>query len=215
MHNTQYESRPGVFHDKTGLVYGRLTVIKRDTNYLKSVKWECKCECGNTTSVASNSLQNGLTTSCGCYHKEVIKNRLTTHGMTGSKEYVSWAAMINRCHNPNHEKYNNYGGSGITVCERWRNSFEDFYADMGPSNGLTIDRINVDGIYEPGNCRWASWTEQANNRSTTKMVNYKGESMPLKKFVSMFDIPYQTILNRLNSGMTAEEAVEKRFLQKL
>lgn len=215
MDKDRYQTRAGVFHDKTGLVYGNLTVIKRDTTYSDSVKWECRCNCGNVVSVHAGNLQKGLTTSCGCYHKEACRNRLRTHGMTGSKEYAVWASMLSRCHNPNSQMYHYYGGNGIIVCDRWRNSFENFYADMGPSNGLTLDRIDPNGIYEPSNCRWASWIVQANNKTTTKMVNYKGETMPLKTFVAMFDIPYQTVLNRLNSGMSPEEAVSKRFLQKL
>lgn len=215
MSHDHYLTKPGVFHDKTGLVYGRLTVLERDKNVTNGVNWKCLCVCGNMVSVNSGSLQRGLTKSCGCIHREVTREQKTTHGMTNSPEYRIWRAMLNRCYNPKFEHYADYGGRGIKVCERWLNSFENFYADMGPSNGLTIERINGDCDYDPSNCKWATWVEQANNRRTTRMVTYNGETMPLKTFTAMFDIPYQTILNRLNSGMSAEEAVAKRFLQKL
>ncbi len=215
MSDDRYLTKPGVFHDKTGLVYGRLTVTGRDLSYKSSVKWNCLCACGNLVSVHSGSLQKGLTKSCGCLRHEIIKEKITTHGMTNSPEYRIWRAMLNRCYNSNYDHFADYGGRGIKVCDRWLNSFENFYADMGPSNGLTIERINGNEDYHPSNCKWATWVEQANNRRTTKMITYKGETMPLKTFVSMFDIPYQTILNRINSGMSAEEAVAKRFLQKV
>jgi len=123
--------------------------------------------------------------------------------------------MLNRCNNPDADNYDAYGGRGIGVCSRWTNSFENFYSDMGNCNGKTLERIENDKGYSPGNCRWATRVEQANNRRTTRIIKYKDKDMSIKEFASLFDIPYQTILNRINSGMSPEEAVRKRFLQKL
>ncbi len=214
MEPNRYLSKPGVFHDKTGLVYGRLTVIGREPNS-KEVVWNCSCICGNVVKVRAASLQGGLTTSCGCYHKEVATETKTTHGMSNSPEYRIWRAMLNRCNNPNADNYHAYGGRGITVCSRWTNSFENFYSDMGNCGGNTLERIENDKGYSPDNCRWASRLEQANNRRSTRKLIYNGNEMSIKQFSQMFDIPYQTILNRINSGMTPAQAVAKRFIQKL
>lgn len=201
-------------HDKTGLVYGRLKVICRDNERREGTYWICECQCGNRKSVHANSLTKGLTQSCGCFHKEVASVTHKTHGMTGTPEYRTWRAVINRCHNPQADNYMYYGARGVSVCDRWRNSFEAFYADMGPSNGLTIERIDNSRGYEPSNCRWANLKEQSKNRSSTKWVTYKGETISFVDFAAMFDIPYNTLRNRINAGMSPEDAVSKRWLQK-
>ena len=150
--------------DLAGKVYGRLTVVGRsDRKIGKSTVWECVCSCGASRQIPAENLKTGRTRSCGCLNDENRPTIRRTHGMTGTPEHISWRCMLDRCGNQSHEHYKYYGGRGITVCARWK-LFANFLADMGPSYGLTIDRINTNGNYEPGNCRWATMKEQQANR---------------------------------------------------
>jgi len=161
--------------DLTNQKFGKLTVIKflGDDEY-GNKQWLCKCDCGVEKSILSGSFKRGLTKSCGCLHKEIMKEVKTTHGYANknnkSVEYLTWASMLDRCRNKNNKSYKNYGGRGIEVCDRWTNSFENFLEDMGkrPSNKHSIDRINVNDNYEPNNCRWATTYEQSINRRMFK-----------------------------------------------
>lgn len=155
--------------DLTGAKFGRLTVIAESPVKTRNkVSWICKCDCGNTTQpIPGNSLRSGNTKSCGCIHAEGLRQRLTVHGLTGTRLYRIWQGMLRRCDNPKRKDYKDYGARGIAVCDEWKNSFQVFH-DWALSNGyeehLTIDRKDVDDNYCPQNCRWATRTEQVHNR---------------------------------------------------
>ena len=145
------------FIDRTGERHGRWLIV----SYVGAQKWACMCDCGAQHTRKTGGIVSGTSTSCGC-----TKER---HGQTQTLAYGRWALMWQRCTNPNHKGYKNYGGRGITVCERW-DSFKNFYADMGEApEGRSLDRINNDGNYEPSNCRWATRKEQAQNSRNTKL----------------------------------------------
>lgn len=163
--------------DITGQKFGRLTAIKLDSADPGQVsRWLFKCECGNERVIRIDSVTTGNAQSCGCYKKECAiangqKTPKKTHGLYKSREYRAWVALINRCENPRNADYSKYGGRGISVCARWRHNFTDFYTDMGqrPSANHSIDRIDVNGNYEPSNCRWATKSEQQKNKRPKKI----------------------------------------------
>ena len=165
------------FIDLTGQRFGKLTVIKRSENKeyqncrQTHVQFLCQCDCGNKVVVTSNNLRTGHTQSCGCEKIQLVVNRSKKHGMTNTRLYGVWNTMRQRCLNPNNHKYKNYGGRGIKVCDEWLHDFMAFYdwsMDNGYKPGLTIDRINNDGNYEPNNCRWTTMKVQNNNRRKRK-----------------------------------------------
>ena len=170
------------FLDRTGLKYGRLTALCEVQKTTGRVRWLCKCECGNSIEVNGTDLAQNRTQSCGCLHRERTADagRLRVkhgHARKGdgntrqtTPEYKSWKAMLERIRNPNAPNYHLYGGRGITICERWQgeSGFLNFLSDMGKRpEGMTLDRINNDGDYEPSNCRWADAKRQSNNRRNT------------------------------------------------
>jgi hypothetical protein len=161
--------------DLTGRAFGRLTVIARAlcstlTSGRRLTAWVCRCACGAVVDVPTQQLASGRTKSCGCLRVDLGHAKRRTHGESSpghwSPEYRAWSGLIQRCTNPKNTDWANYGGRGITVCDRWRRSFEAFLADMGrkPTPSHSIDRKDVDGNYEPGNCRWATPSQQASNR---------------------------------------------------
>lgn len=157
--------------DLTGETFGRWTVVRETKKrYKGSIIWTCRCECGIIKEVSSTNLtrKRRPSKSCGCLARDVTSNRSVIHGLSYTKTYRSWYNMIRRCYNIDSNNYHRYGGRGIFVCRRWRNSFENFFGDMGKCPvGFSIDRMNNDGPYGPWNCQWTSRVNQNRNQSST------------------------------------------------
>lgn len=199
--------------DLTWRVFGRLTVIsaaspRTQPNGQRVSYWFCECECGVRTETRTSRLRNGEARSCGCLHKEVFSAIRTTHGRSKTPEYNIWNLMRFRCESPKNSAYKNYGARGISVCERWRN-FENFYADVGPrpSANHSLDRIDNDGDYRPGNVRWATSKVQGRNTRRNHIVTVRGETMPLVEAVERYGGVYGTVKWRLYQGKSIEQAL--------
>lgn len=201
--------------DLSGKRYGRLTVVSRVDDHITPsgrhhLKWKCICDCGNEIVTRGDALKDGRTQSCGCVRSEVAHKRASTHGESKSKLYGVWSAMKSRCYNPNSPHYDDYGGRGITVCLEWREYYEKFKywaVNNGYSEGLTIDRIDVNGGYCPENCRWVGSVAQANNRRSNRIYTYNNETHNIMEWSQIYHIPYKTLHNRLYSGWDIERAL--------
>lgn len=192
---------------------GRLTALYISGKQSGCWVWHCKCDCGNEVDVNSHSLvREGGTRSCGCIRKEKSRQKATKHGLSHNRIYHTWISMRDRCNNPNKKEYHRYGGRGIRVCEKW-DDFKNFYDDMFPSyqEGLELDRIDYNGNYEPGNCRWLTRTEQMNNVSTNIIVKFRGEEYTLKNLCRKYGLNYDTVHNRFRKGLDIETAVSAIF----
>lgn len=198
------------FIDLTGKIFGRLTVLQRAEKKGKGAYWECICECGRKRVVAGYHLRTGHTMSCGCLRKNVV----TTHGQWNSRVYRSWNKMLQRCTNPNDDRFADYGGRGITVCDRWR-VFENFHQDMGDRpQGMSLDRIDVDGDYCLSNCRWATPMQQSNNTRTNHILTYNGESHSIAEWSRRTSIHPATISRRIGMGWDACDVLTKPLQKK-
>lgn len=197
----------GSFIDISGQRFGRLIVLARAASDKKGMaKWMCRCDCGVERTIYSQSLRSGVSKSCGCLNKEAL-HAMAKHGQSATPYYKAWNALVQRCTNPNSTKWHRYGGRGIRVCDRWL-TFENFAQDMGPRPpGMTIDRRDNDGDYEPGNCRWATPTEQQNNRECNRHILVNGQTLTIAQAARAFGIHRGTIRNRLITGWTDQQSI--------
>jgi hypothetical protein len=218
-----------IFKDLTGKKFGRLMVIKlynKKQMYKNGKKcgfeyyYLCRCDCGNEKVVRSYALTENMTKSCGCLHKEIVRTKTREknikHGMSKSDLYKKWSGMKSRCYNKKENNYHIYGQRGIKICAEWVNSFESFYKwaiENGYKKELSIDRINVNGNYEPSNCRWVTWQQQQNNKRTNHFLEYNGQKHTIAEWSKITGIKRQTIWARINnSKWTVEEALTKEVL---
>ena len=189
------------FIDITGQTFSLLKVVCYGGKQKGRHRWRCVCDCGNEKVVRTDALKSGHTKSCGC------RQYPGTHGKRYSPEYGVWHSMIQRCTNPNDKSYHNYGGRGISVCERWL-KFANFYADMGdrPTKDHTLERIENDvGIYEPINCCWATWEQQVRNKRNNRFLEFNGKRLILADWITLTGIPESTIRRRLDAGLPLEK----------
>ena len=196
--------------DLTGQVFGRLEVLSRVSARGQS-KWLCRCLCGNERINAGYALRNGLIKSCGCLRQSIAAVKNKKHGMTRTPEYMTWVNMRNRCYRPESRGYDRYGAKGITVCDRWLNSFENFFADMGarPSR-YQLDRIDPAKGYSPENCRWATLIDQANNKKRVIQVTINGETMSVSDWCRRLNLCHRTIRSRIyERGWNPVDALTK------
>jgi hypothetical protein len=188
----------------TGQVFGLFRVVGEAERSRNRRRWLCECSCGERRVVDQGNLRSGHSTSCGC-----LGPASKTHGLSRTREYRTWQNIISRCGNPRTPFYDIYGGRGIRVCERWLASFDAFLEDLGPRppSASSIDRINVDGDYEPANCRWADHKTQMRNTRNNRFVVMDGETMTLAEAVERRGLKYNTVLYRLRRGKPVEEAL--------
>ena len=188
----------------------RWTILGSTDGITTKRKVLCRCDCGTEREVSYGSLLNGGTLSCGCLRDEITSAASTTHGMAQSREYQSWSHLRRRCNNPNDAQYKNYGGRGIKVCKRWDNSFENFIADMGRApEGTTIDRINNEGNYEPSNCRWATASQQANNKRNNKFITIDGITLTYAQWEKRSGLRRGVVSERIKAGWSPVNAATK------
>lgn len=214
MNSLMSEKLPGMLRnrpmkDLSGQRFGRLvalSLVERDRN--RNHKWLFRCDCGVEKVVRVNLVKQGKTSSCGCLFSETVAARNTTHGLSQKhkREYRSWKDMRGRCKNPNDIDFINYGGRGIRVCAEW-DDFSVFMSDMGSRpDGFTLDRIDVNGDYTAGNCRWASAPTQARNKRNNKNVEIGGVTKTITEWCRDYGIERSKVRYRLAHGWSVEEA---------
>lgn len=201
--------------DMTGKKLCGLNIISSAGSRDGKLDWNCQCHCGNIFVARGTSLRSNQVSGCPACSLEKCKSLLTTHGGCYSKEYIAYGAMKQRCYYQKNKRYNRYGGRGITVCHRWLESFENFLADMGekPSDDHSIERIDNNGNYEPGNCRWATRVEQANNRKNNTRIEINGRIQNLTQWSKESGINRTVILRRLKRGITGIKLITKGIIR--
>lgn len=206
-----------------GQQFGRLTARKFIELKHDGAVWECDCSCGNITTVRAGDLKSKNTKSCGCQRKEVIRKLSTKHGVTSNlshdqypKTYKIWRGIVNRCCTPSCSSFHNYGGRGIAVCEAWRNSYEAFISDMGECPvGYSIERIDVNGNYEPSNCTWIPLQDQVKNRRNTVLVLLDGKEMLQAEAARVLGVNPSTIFYWRKGKQKKPSHIDLVFLQSI
>lgn len=186
--------------DLTSQRFGKLLVVKKAYCKNQKVYWQCICDCGNTTFVTTSNLRCNRIKSCGCLKVEQLIDRSSTHNKRYTKLYEVWKTIKQRCLNPKNKSYHNYGGRGIVVCKEWLNDYSSFYnwsMENGYKEGLTIDRINNNGNYEPSNCRWATRVVQCNNTRLNKYITINNETKSLADWCRHYNISYSLVRQRI------------------
>ena len=199
-----------------GQRFGRLVVIDEAPNSANSsTLWCCKCDCGNEMITRAANLKSGHVKSCGCFRREVIAKRSTSHGGSNSRIYGIWRKMIARCENQKNENYRRYGARGVRVCAEWHDftNFRDWAEKAGYTDMLSIDRIDVNGDYEPSNCRWADAKTQSNNRRSNNLITIGIETRTFAEWCAISGVKYKTAHRRLETGHTIEEVFSKGRLK--
>lgn len=212
----------GKFQDLTGQRFGRLTVIERTRNIGKYTAWLCRCDCGNKKIIKSKSLKDNSTKSCGCLQKEVARKymseKMRKYPDVHSRLKNIYFNMKSRCYNLNHCAYGNYGGRGITLCEEWKNNSNAFYfwaMNNGYQENLTIDRIDVNGNYEPSNCRWIDLKTQQRNRRNNHLITYNDETLCIGEWAEKSGIEMRILWQRLNKLSWSIEKALKTPIRKV
>ena len=188
-----------------GMKFGRLVVLERADNKIKKngkslVMWRCLCKCGNIKVVSRDSLLSSRVQSCGCLRAEKTSERRFKHGLRRTQLYNVWANIKTRCYNPKKDTYIYYGGKGITMCQEWLDDFKAFYnwsINNGYKKGLTIDRLNPNGNYEPSNCRWVTVSQQQNNKLNNHIIEYNGEVHTLAEWSKLLNLTYGALYRRI------------------
>lgn len=190
--------------------FGRLVVINEAEPYNRHRYFLCKCDCGNEKSIPMDNLRRGKAKSCGCY----ALDKSSTHRETHTRLYHIWKTMKQRCYYEKHINFRDYGGRGISVCEDWHQfeSFRGWSLSNGYNDFLSIDRINVDGNYEPSNCRWATMKQQQNNRRSNSLITYNGETKTIQEWSELLGIKKTTLRYRLKFS---NWDIKKVFTQKV
>lgn len=193
--------------DLTGKVFGRWTVDGESHKKKSMVYWHCTCDCGSKRVVFGADLKRGMSKSCGCLARELLSAKSSTHGLSEHKAYRSWIEMKSRCLNPENTGFKDYGGRGIIICPEW-DTFEGFWRDMGDTwqEGLSIDRMDTNGNYEPSNCKWSTPKEQGNNRRTNVMVTLSdGRCMTLTQAAEEHGVDRRAVYARIRYGWPQSE----------
>lgn len=211
--------RGGKAIDITGRKFNRLTVIRRlGRDVWHQYFWECRCDCGQICSVRGHEIRSGRTKSCGCLWREsiILHNQTYTHPKRPhmpksprTPEHQVWSNMKQRCYNQNHARYKDWGGRGIRVCDEWLNSFQAFLSHVGlrPSPVHTVERINNNGDYEPGNVHWALPVDQARNRRDNRVIVFNGESKILGDWAKQYGLRFGCLHWRLKNGWPLDRAI--------